>query len=347
MLLEVPLTFNENTTARVRVCTVSYTVVFVVWRLIVASPLAPLGIWPVTEVFAVWALIPLPFMLVAGLMWRSRWTWSALLIPLLWFGGEYGALFVPEMAERAKASVEERSLRVMTLNTWKQNEQFGEFAATVEQWQPDLIALEEVGPGLALDLEQLSATWPYQVQVSIRSATRVALLSKFPILSQEADADFLGCHCAQLVVEWHGQRVRVIVVHVRAPRIFVDGGWQTLPIQTFDTSAQAKSYAKLLPLIQESREPLLVLGDFNTTERQAGYKLLYEAGLKDAHEEAGWGLGMTYPAPFIRPSWLPFPVIRIDHVFYDGAWQATRTWTEPLMGSDHQAVFADLRWFGE
>jgi endonuclease/exonuclease/phosphatase (EEP) superfamily protein YafD len=85
------------------------------------------------------------------------------------------------------------------------------------------------------------------------------------------------------------------------------------------------------------------LGDFNTTEQQPGYRRLYAVGLKDAHAEAGWGFGFTYPAPKRRLPWLPFSVIRIDHIFFGSSWRASRTWISPMMNSDHQTLVADLR----
>jgi endonuclease/exonuclease/phosphatase (EEP) superfamily protein YafD len=42
--------------------------------------------------------------------------------------------------------------------------------------------------------------------------------------------------------------------------------------------------------------------------------------------------------------WLPFSLVRIDHVFYDSSWRAVRTFTSPLIGSDHLALVADLQW---
>jgi endonuclease/exonuclease/phosphatase (EEP) superfamily protein YafD len=151
----------------------------------------------------------------------------------------------------------------------------------------------------------------------------------------------------QAVLDWHGEEIRVIVVHIRAARVLPKFKWGVVPVKGFDNSNQALAFEKLLSHVQASREPVIVVGDFNTTERQAGYELMVEAGLKNVHEEVGWGLGLTFPAPFVMFDWLPFSLIRIDHVFYDDAWRAIRTWITPLMDSDHQAVIADLRWVGD
>lgn len=327
---------------------ISYGIGFILWRVLSTSPILAQW-WPfqISEIFAPWLLVPLPFLLIAGTIWRSRWLWLALAMPLLWFGNNYGGLFLPELTPRAWASGTSSSLRAMTLNTWKQHDVNGDLAASLDEWQPDIIALQEVGSLLPRDLATLSETWPHQVHANIRVRTKVAFLSKVPILEVEADNTLEGCHCMQVVIDWHGRALRVIVVHIRSPRLGISNyRGQPIRLRHFDISEQEKAYAALLPLIAASREPVLVLGDFNTTEREPGYHALVEAGLQNAHAESGWGFGFTYPAPHSRIDWWPIPIIRIDHIFYDQAWRATQTWTAPLLGSDHQALLADLQWIG-
>lgn len=325
-----------------------YGIGFVVWRLLVASPLFERW-WPlqVGEIFAVWAVAPVIFFVLAGLFWRSRWVWLGILAPLLWFGVEYGALFLPSSVDvppvvAQEAGAQGTPLRVMTLNTWKEDDQGGDFAAKVEKWQPQLIAVQEVSSRFRLDLEALEKEWPYQAHGRTGGRGRVALLSKLPILSDDVDSDWLGCHCMQVVVSWHGQAIRVIVVHIWAPSYDLDTQGAIPLVRDFDASHQNVTYDALLQQVESSIEPIIILGDFNTTERQSGYHRLYETGFKDAHEEVGWGLGHTYPAPFRVIWWLPISLIRIDHVFYNAAWRATQVWTSSLMASDHQALLVDL-----
>jgi endonuclease/exonuclease/phosphatase (EEP) superfamily protein YafD len=235
----------------------------------------------------------------------------------------------------------------MTFNTWNQVDEEGEFVAAVEHWQPDLIALQEVKSAFRKDSREAMTQWPYQVQAAFKGRYNIAILSKVPIVIEEADDDWLGCRCVQVVLDWNGEAIRVIVVHIRSPKTSIQVRRGIPVIQDFDASDQALTYVALARQIEESVEPLIVLGDFNTTEGQAGYRLLYALGLEDAHEAAGRGLGLTYPAPRTRAPWLPIPLIRIDHVFFGEAWHATETWATPLMGSDHQALVADLRWVGQ
>ena len=323
---------------------VVYAICFVVWRFLVASPLI-VHWWPlqVSEIFAVWALVPVPFLLVAGLVWRSRWLWLSVLVPLIWLGSEYGTLFMPADPPAARASVEGEMLRVMTLNTWHESDSEGEFAKFVNQHQPDLIALQEVGSQFNVELKALSDEWPYQMRAMAGPRDDVVLLSKFPITSEESDRDWRGCFCAQATIDWHGQVVRIIVVHIWSPYYDFDTDGLVPRLRDFTTAHQNVAYDALLTQVQASREPLIVLGDFNTTERQPGYDRLYSAGLEDAHAAVGWGLGHTYPAPYSKFEWLPVSLIRIDHIFYDPSWRAKDVWTQPLMGSDHQSVMADLQ----
>jgi endonuclease/exonuclease/phosphatase (EEP) superfamily protein YafD len=320
---------------------------FMVWRLLVASPLFARW-WPlqVGEIFAVWTVVPVLFFVVAGLFWRSRWIWVGILIPMLWFSVEYGSLFLPSSLNVpsmvAQAGTQDTTLRVMTLNTWRGDDRDGNFAAAVQEWQPQLIAVQEVSARFRLDLQELEAEWPYQVHGLTGGRGRVALLSKLPILSNDVDSEWLGCHCMQVVVSWHGQAIRVIVVHIWAPSYDIDMHGPIPLVYDFNASHQRVTYDALLQQVESSAEPVIVLGDFNTTERQPGYRQLYEAGFKDAHAEVGWRLGHTYPAPFRVIRWLPVSLIRIDHVFYDAGWQAIRVWTSSLMESDHQALIADL-----
>lgn len=327
------------------VCTFGYVIGFVLWRFLVNSPTFG-QLWPVqlSEVFAAWALLPVPFLLIALAFGRRYWYGLALLIPMLWLGNAYGGQFVPRLGEAAYADGGARTLRVMTFNTWLNADESGELAAKVTEWQPDVMAFQEVWPPFDSNLEALSEQWPYQVHAVVRGVTSMALLSKWPIVSYDTDHDWQGCHCTEFLLDWDGELVRVIAVHIRAPSLGVRN-YREVPIrvQGFDASVQAVSYAALLPRIERSQEPLIVMGDFNTTERQEGYQLLYAAGLRDAHEEVGFGFGFTYPAPFSRVKWLPVSLIRIDHVFFDSSWRAIDTWTSSLMGSDHRALVADLQ----
>jgi vancomycin resistance protein VanJ len=98
------------------------------------------------------------------------------------------------------------------------------------------------------------------------------------------------------------------------------------------------AYWILRDRIQQIDKPLLVVGDFNTRDRNDDYHVLNRS-LTNASQTAGWGFGFTYP---IKSS-VEIPLLRIDHIFYSNRWQARSAWTHKGIGSDHQYLLADLK----
>ena len=325
-----------------------YAAGFILWRLLVASPFYGAWWWlQVSEIFGMVAYLPAPFLLVGALALRSRWIWLGLVVPLLWFGIEYGALFLPQ-PNVVRAESDGPTLRVMTWNTlysaeYNNADAQAEFAATVARLQPDVILLQEVGPALLRQLREAPADWPYQTSALAGGRASLAIASKWPILAQEFTSDWQGCHCLRVTLGWRDQPIEVINIHVWAPRYDIRE-WQGLPvIRGFDAAHQNVTFDALLNDIAEIEQPLLVAGDFNTNERQPNYDRLLQVGLQNAHAESGWGLGLTFPRPGAVRRWLPLPLLRIDHVFYGDAWKARRVSVGVMHSSDHLYVVADLQ----
>jgi endonuclease/exonuclease/phosphatase family metal-dependent hydrolase len=101
-------------------------------------------------------------------------------------------------------------------------------------------------------------------------------------------------------------------------------------------------------------DPLIVPIDLNSTDQNTPYSLLTPE-LVDAWQEAGWGLGHTFPgasspgssrptfAGIAAPMWL----VRIDYVFHSRHFRAVEARTGPWDGiSDHRPVVAHLAWIG-
>jgi endonuclease/exonuclease/phosphatase (EEP) superfamily protein YafD len=117
-------------------------------------------------------------------------------------------------------------------------------------------------------------------------------------------------------------------------------------IDRFDTRHQTQTFDRLIEEIEQVDGPLILLGDFNTTERQRNYRRLL-AYLEDAYTEAGWGLGYTWPNPDALHGMAPFPVIQIDHILVNDAWRPRRASTGRMAESDHLYVVAELAFRGE
>jgi endonuclease/exonuclease/phosphatase (EEP) superfamily protein YafD len=90
--------------------------------------------------------------------------------------------------------------------------------------------------------------------------------------------------------------------------------------------------------------PLILGGDFNTTDQSQTYRL-FGPILKNAHWQAGWGFGFTYPTSkikFLGIFSLP-PLVRIDHIFHSKHFISQKAYRLPDSGgSDHFPIVAEL-----
>ena len=109
-------------------------------------------------------------------------------------------------------------------------------------------------------------------------------------------------------------------------------------------SRQYRQISALVKDIVAVKGPLIVGGDFNTTDQSETYRLVNQY-LYNAHWEAGWGFGFSFPADQPRFKYVPIltPVIRIDHIFYNAHFFASSAHTlSDSGGSDHFPVTARL-----
>ena len=92
--------------------------------------------------------------------------------------------------------------------------------------------------------------------------------------------------------------------------------------------------------------PVVVVGDFNSTDQSDVYALMQEH-LTDVYRASGWGFGHTFPAYDGSFRGIPiFPLqMRLDMVFVSEDFRAVRAWVSRTYGeSDHRPVLAELVW---
>lgn len=232
------------------------------------------------------------------------------------------------------------SLRVMTWNAHFLNKNSAAFFATVAAEQPDLIAIQELGAPLAEAIStQLRERFPYQELYPARSPAGMAILSRYPFVTT-TPPDFSpvsGCNCHLVTIDLAGQVITLINTHPWPPKTGLTGGGTF----EFDTTNQDQIFDQLLRRIEQAASPLLVVGDLNTMPIQANYRRMTQV-LQDAYVTSGVGPASTFPVARNNQSWLRQPLLRIDYIFYDNAWQAQKTWVGTIAGSDHRYVMAEL-----
>ncbi len=124
-----------------------------------------------------------------------------------------------------------------------------------------------------------------------------------------------------------GQFVQLACIHVAPPK----------PAWSRGASARWRSELSALPAPGDG--PRILAGDFNATLDHAQFRRLLRRGYVDAASQAGHGLSPTWgPQPGRR-----LALLAIDHVLTDRRCAVLATSAHWLDGSDHRALYAELR----
>jgi len=298
------------------------------------------GFWllALVNAFAVYLFAPLPLVaLLTALAWR-RLTRLALLIVTLLFVGLFGSDLMPR-SPVARAGTEGPALTVMTYNVLFTTADATPAAATITSADPDLVAFQELTPSLAQQLEQeIGTRYPYRTPMHAGCPAEVAIWSRYPLQVEDVDEDVL-CRVCSVVVDLGGRATRVVNAHA----------W---PYIALDQESVERSFRwrqeqveLVLDMVKGQPEPLVLLGDLNSTPMHEVYRTL-STHMVDTFREAGWGLGHTFPATGGRFWGLPYPsrLVRIDYIFHSDEWRAEAVWVGEWDGSsDHRPVVARLR----
>jgi vancomycin resistance protein VanJ len=294
----------------------------------------PLRWWPgdrllpvrLANYFMPWLLMGLiPGVIVAGLTHRFRLA-LVLAIPTLLMGLTFAPLFLP----RTPAALAARTpMKVMSYNVWGRNQNITAAAAVIRQAQPDILLLQEVTWPIAHTLkDELADLYPdNELHVAYEPSMGQAILSRYPLIP--TGASYNKGRTQKAVVDTPDGPMAVWNVHPHAPL-----AW----------SRQYQQISALAEEIAAVDGPLIVGGDFNTTDQAETYRLVNQH-LNNAHWQAGWGFGFTFPAHTPRFKRVPIitPLVRIDHIFYSDHFFARHAGTLSTSGgSDHLPVVAEL-----
>ena len=308
----------------------------------------PIGEWPpfeVADIFGLAWFAPLPPLLFISMLCASRRAGLVLMAPVVLLAWTYGPLFLPRSIPspvRGSGQPSGAMLRVMTANLLVSNDDLSAVAGLLLAERADIVAIQELSPSMAEYLRrELHAQYPYQLLEPSTSAAGLGILSRHPIRAEHAGGTLpRACFCQRVTVDLGGRTLALVNVHPWPPKIgYVRLG--RLPIPTSFAPEQTKrGIAAALQELEGRTGPLIVLGDFNLSDRQPLYRQL-RPSLLDAHAEAGWGLGHSFPA--LAFDGLPnISFVRIDYVLHDRSLTARSARTGTTPGSDHRHVVADL-----
>jgi len=275
-----------------------------------------------------WLLIPLVLALIAAGLGRRHWLVTVLAVPTLSISLTYAPLFLPRPC---RALGEGETFKVMSYNVGRRNRDVSAMAALIRQEQPDILLLQELRwDRVEAFVNTLDDLYPdAELHFTHDPYTLQAMVSRYP-LTLLAMMPEKG-RAQKVLLETPNGPITVINIHQYFP------DWQR---------RQKEISTLLAEDIIPTNGPLILGGDFNTTDQTQIYRSVNQH-LHNAHWEAGWGFGFTFPflTRRIRGKHSLFQLVRIDHIFYDDHFLAHNAGTlTESGGSDHLPVVAELLW---
>ncbi len=264
-----------------------------------------------------WPVMAAAFVLLALHGWR-RGNRRALVRYVLFTGG---ALFtwVATSWRWTPEPTLQPDLRVVLWNVGAPDARVPQMAAWLRAQDADVIALAEAGSSESTAAARWQAELP---GFSAQSGPgKMLCLVRGEVLEHSSEPLATGSFLSQLRVESRGHRFRLLQTDLRARPI----------------ASRREPLRRLAAIVNEwhsRREPLIVLGDFNTPQDSAHFGGL-RSQLTNCFEMAGRGFAETWPS-FL-------PVLSLDQMWVSSDWTpllCRHFWT---LQSDHQPVVVDLQ----
>jgi endonuclease/exonuclease/phosphatase (EEP) superfamily protein YafD len=276
--------------------------------------------------FMPWLLVVLVPGFVFAWLAHKKWLGATLSVPILIICLTY----LPLLLNCTQSAVADGlSLKVMSYNVCSKNRNLTEAAKLIMEEQPDILLLQEIGTdGFQGFLDNLHGLYgDKQMLFDYVPEMEQAVISPYPI--------------KRLEVDWKKGRAQ----KVRLETPF--GQFIVFNIHAFNFG-WLRRHRHMTTLLQEdiltTRDPIILGGDFNTSDQTQTYRMVSRY-LKNAHRECGCGFGFTFPASAFRlKGRFPLPaIIRIDHLFFSHHFSLGRARVlNESGGSDHFPVVAEV-----
>jgi vancomycin resistance protein VanJ len=273
-----------------------------------------------------WGLVPA---LIVSLLGQHSWLMITLTIPTILICFTYVPLF---LHNPSVSSADSEPIKIMSYNVWRDNNDMKGVAKVILEEQPDILFLQELKINHARELiKALVNLYPEsQPNIAFEPNLLQAVISRYPIISTQA-------------LPKRGKAQKVMLRLLK-------GQITLFNVHPVRQSGWLKRYHQMSSLLEEEIFPLggpvMLAGDFNTTDQSQIYRL-FKKHLHNAHWEGGVGFGFTYPSySYKLKGKVTLPsIVRIDHIFYSNHFSVIRAGTlKKSGGSDHLPVTAELAW---
>jgi len=167
-------------------------------------------------------------------------------------------------------------------------------------------------------------TYPFITPVP--GASKV-VLSRYPARLVEPVNSTEGFRAARLEIEAPMGRVMLYVVHLARPHARPN-------LLIGDLNRQHRAVDDLVRRAEHEDSPVLLIGDFNLSDRTRGYRELH-GRYRDAMRSHR--AGPTYVKPILWPEFL-----RVDYIFTSRQWCSSESHSFVIPGSDHRGIAATV-----
>jgi len=217
-----------------------------------------------------------------------------------------------------------RGFRIVSANVNSKNPSVERAVADALAQQGDLVMLIEAGKG-TFDI-------PAEYSTVIRPKySNQVILSRFPARLLDKPSGWPNDFRAhRLEVDAPTGRVIIYLAHLKRPHL---GPRRILHIRG-QLRAQRRERESLLTSAKGEGAPVVVAGDFNTSDRSRAYRRI-TGRFRDAMRARR--AGPTY----VSALWRPF-LLRIDHIFAPLDWCSSQPDRFELHGSDHRGLAVDV-----
>lgn len=232
------------------------------------------------------------------------------------------------------AAAHAAKFRVFDANVDQANPSMAGYAKEIEAYHPDLVTLEEASPDDRDQLQRAGAfrDLPHVYEVNAEGSRAFVIASRYPLGPSSVSTYYGGFFYGGLPflvrTSLHLPRLTIPlwVVHTTPP---LNPGWQNF-------NEELGQIHRMLTARRGG--PLLMVGDFNATWGNRGFRAILDTGLTDAAAARGEPFDMTWSQNFFL---LP-PIVRFDHVLTNSSLAVTTIHALEGPGSDHRALEATV-----
>ncbi len=238
---------------------------------------------------------------------------------------------VPELAAATPvpaAAHSEPTIRLFDANVQFHNMSMAGYIPQIRSYRPDVIALEETRPSdwTQLDRAGVVADLPHRFLIPCCGSRGFIVASRYPLGHPTVYYVDGLAYLIRFDLALPTRTIPFWVVHTTAP---VNPNWNAWNLELDGVLTQLEYHHP---------RPLLMVGDFNASWGNRGFRAILATGLTDAAAARG------KPFDFTWSQELPLlpPLIRIDHVLTAGDLTVTTITTHPGPGSEHRDITATV-----